>query len=302
MSGNTVKYNEDTSEVNVVDIVDQLLQKKQFMDMLVENKQFEKQLQEAMLRVFDRMDIQKKLAKVFQDTEFARLQEDIANLKKKSNSFPTSPSAQPKAVSEARQHHISKTLIDKTFKRIEQDWKNQPDNWERKSVSDFITEWWKNYTWNDPILVSLQKNNPMTYDFTQKNLPIEVNKRFYTWLVERPNATDDNDVAKIRLEDSEFRQLKQAREAFEKVDIRLHKDTPFWKKLQDMKRDEQKNKLWFFRPPDTFMQKGREAGMVDDRIREAWKREVINKKGEYQPPKIVLGSNMPTDNYHLTFD
>ena len=136
----------------------------------------------------------------------------------------------------------------------------------------------------------------------KKNLPIEVNKRFYTWLVERPNATDDNDVAKIALENSEFQQLEKARDAFESVDVRHNAETTFWKDLRGMKRDDQKTKLWFFKPPDTFMQKGREAGMEDDRIREAWKREVINKNSEYQPPDIILGSNMPTDNYHLTFD
>ena len=126
------------------------------------------QVEEAMPHVFDRVDIQKRLAKVFQDTEFAQLKEDVANLKTKSNSISTFPSAPPKAASEARQHHISKNLLDKTFKSIQQDWDNQPDTWERRPVSDFITEWWKNYTWNDPILVSLQQNNPTTYEFTQK--------------------------------------------------------------------------------------------------------------------------------------
>jgi len=260
------------------------------------------QVEDGMLRVFDRVDIQKRLTKVFQNTEFARLQEDIAKLQQKSSSFPTFPSAPPKAASEARNHHISKTLIDKTFKELEHDWKLQPEpgNWARAKVSDFIEQWWKTYPWNDPILKSIEQNNSTAYQFTRKNLQIEVKKRFYKWLSEKEDRATNDDVGKIKLTEEEGTALLNARNKFKIVDITVYPKTEFWKNLQGMNKQEKKDALSFFEPPKTFIDRGLEQGMSDERIREAWKREVMIKESTF--PNTVYGSKMPTDNYYLTFD
>ena len=260
------------------------------------------QVEDGMLRVFDRVDIQKRLTKVFQNTEFARLQEDIAKLQQKSSSFAIFPSAPPKAASEARNHHISKTLIDKTFKELEHDWKLEPEpgNWERETVSDFIMEWWKKYAWNDPILKSIEQNNSTAYQFTRKNLPIEVNKLFYKWLSQKEDRETNNDVGKIKLTDEEGEELLHAKNEFKTVDIKVHPETEFWKNLQGMNKQDRKDALSFFEPPKTFVDRGLQQGMSDPRIREAWKREVMKKESTY--PNTVYGSKMPTDNYYLTFD
>ena len=246
------------------------------------------------------------------DSRIKKLEEDLAKLQ----------SAPPKSAPKPQKYHIGKELIKRFEDKIQQAWDNETkeageayqdsNEWgiKAENVDDFVMAFWKkSETWeNDSYLTWLQTNDSSALESIKKTVKIEVNKRFYTWVAtdwreQSGFENDDYRLGKIELDEREKDKLRSDRKAFEPVDVTKHAEIkPFWKNLQYLSKQDQKNKLSFFEPPQSFIDKGEQRGMSKERIREAWKREVMNKKEDGQTPDVVYGSNIPTDYYHLTFD